>query len=84
MGDPHTPDPRVLEPGICGLTRITGDTEWVCIKKVHGLAYTRRRSDRTHRAGNIITNDTPSGLAHYFVSKYPYRSRRERTDDDAR
>ena len=69
------PDPRTLEPGICGVTRITGQTEWICVKKVHGAAYTRKRGDRTHQAGDLIINDTRTMSAHYFVARYPNRLR---------
>ena len=68
------PDPRTEAPGICGATRI-GSTgiEWVCIKPVHGTAYTRKRGDRTHRAGDLIINDTRTSVAHYMVNRWPNR-----------
>lgn len=78
--DEPTPDPRTLEPGICGITRITGSTEWICIKKVHGTAYTRNRGDRTHNTGDLITNNTLTSVAHYFVPRWPNRPKQVDTN----
>lgn len=68
---PHdTEDPRTRRPGICGVTRTTGNVEWVCIAATHAKTYVRHGLDRR---GQVIYDQNPSADRHYFVPRYPWR-----------
>lgn len=78
-------DPRSLKPDICHVIKIgvTG-VEWVCIKSVHNTEYRRKATDATHHGfvdGTGAHPERPFGMRapkadqHYFVRRYPYRSK---------
>lgn len=60
-------DPRALEEGICGITRMVGRFEFICVAKVHGDVY------QTRKGPKFSTN--PKVDQHYMVNKWPHRKR---------
>lgn len=68
-----TPDPRTERHDICGVTFIgaTG-IEWICIKEVHAKIYTSRK-------GKVVYDTNPNADRHYFVNRWPNRSKKEAT-----
>lgn len=62
-----TTDPRVNEPGICGISRIVGRTEFMCIAKPHDTEH--QRSRQRDPRGYV-----PKAERHHFVNRYPGRA----------
>jgi hypothetical protein len=67
--DEEREDERAQAEGICGVTRVTGKTEWICIKGVHGTVYRRRQ-----RRGFALESNYGVDQ-HYFVNRFPWRKR---------
>lgn len=59
-------DPRTERGPVCGITRITGHVEWICINEPHDTE--RQRSLQPSALGYY-----PRSERHYFVRRYPYR-----------
>jgi len=68
-------DERALREGICGVTKTTGDTEWICIKPTHASVYRRRR-------GGFALESNAGVDQHYFVVRFPWRTPRSRSTTD--
>lgn len=62
-------DPRTA-PGICGVTRVIGGTEWICIKPVHAKTYERHARGRR---GQVVEDQNPNADRHHFVNRHPWR-----------
>lgn len=54
--------PRAQLPGICGFTQVTGQTEWICVKRIHA-------TEKDVRQGR------PNAYRHVFVNRWPNRQR---------
>lgn len=74
VSSPEGQDPRVHED-ICGVIEFRGSTEFICIAKPHAKVYQRRVSDRTHRRGDPIFSTSIKADQHYFVNRWPNRSK---------
>lgn len=66
-------DPRAEREGICGVTKQTGGTEWICVRPVHD-AGTDGNNRYAFQAGGAVY--FPQADRHYFVNRWPGRSRR--------
>jgi hypothetical protein len=73
----NTPNPLIpTESDICGLTKIgASGIEWICINPPHDKDYIRRSGDKTHYRGTYKPSSNPKTDQHYWVNRYPYRTK---------
>lgn len=76
---------RTVSNDICGVTQVTNGKEWVCVRPPHSPVYRRRKSDKTHKAGDTVEGtgghqdgpkrgySAPPADRHYYVNRWPNR-----------
>lgn len=80
---------KVNTDDICGVTKVVGGTEWICVRPPHSPVYRRRKGDRTHRVGDRVEGtgghqngperaySAPPADRHYYVNRWPNRKDEE-------
>ena len=63
-------DARAQREGVCGVTRLVGDTEFICIARTHDDPPRPGHGQRSQRPH---FGYYPKSERHYYVNKYPYR-----------